>query len=220
MCNTLQFIEKVTGRTGLTGDGLQPFTQKISEFSIRLPELSNSEFCLVDTPGLDSPTDDLEPFRNISAWLLKLYVSYHQFSSIHPSIIHHHPRRKKNRSLAGLLYFHSMGEFRWTSTNIWMLEHFKRYCGEECDRQICFTTTMWDTVGVNERTATRENELRGYLASVLDREVFIQRFFNNRESAIEIFSQIINGEGTRRTPPDPAANLVRTPSINRRKIFL
>jgi len=84
MCNTLQFIEKVTGRTGLTGDGLQPFTQKISEFSIRLPELSNSEFCLVDTPGLDSPTDDLEPFRKISAWLLRLYVSL-KYSQIPPN---------------------------------------------------------------------------------------------------------------------------------------
>ena len=117
-----------------------------------------------------------------------------------------------------MLYFHNITDVRWTATHIWMLGHFQQFCGEEWDKQIRFATTMWDTIDVKE-TGPREKELQKHLASVLKREVFIQRFVNNRDSAIEILSQMIS-----RKPDTPvrfdAANLVRTPSSNTRKVFL
>ena len=119
-----------------------------------------------------------------------------------------------------MLYFHNIADVRWTSTHIWMLGHFKQFCGEEWDNQICFATTMWDTVDVKEKTGPREKELQKHLATVLKREVSIQRFVNNRNSAIEILSRMINREADSPVLGFNAANLVRTPSINRRKVFL
>jgi len=51
-------------------------------------------------------------------------------------------------------------------------------------------------------------------------EVSIHRFVNNRNSAIEILSRMINREADSPVLGFNAANLVRTPSINRRKVFL
>jgi len=119
-----------------------------------------------------------------------------------------------------VLYFHNIADVRWTSTHIWMLGHFKQFCGEESDNQICFATTMWDTVDVKEKTGPREKELQKHLATVLKREVSIQRFVNNRNSAIEILSRMVNREADSPILGFNAANLVRTPSMNRRKVFL
>ena len=100
-----------------------------------------------------------------------------------------------------------------------MLEHFKQFCGEEWDKQIRFATTMWDTVDVKE-TGPREKELQQHLASVLKREVVIQRFVNNRDSAIEILSRMINREPDTPVLRFDAANLVKIPSSYMRKVFL
>ena len=63
--------------------------------------------------------------------------------------------------------------------------------------KLVFVTTMWDDVAVNEETGTeRERELREYLLPVFNRDISIQRFVNNRQSAIEILKNMTEASGT------------------------
>ena len=64
----------VTGRTGLTSHYLEPFTKEIAELQVASPEFESSEIWLVDTPGLNSSTNEIEVFRMLSEWLIQQYV--------------------------------------------------------------------------------------------------------------------------------------------------
>lgn len=79
-------------------------------------------------------------------------------------------------------------------------------------------------MGSTVKREARVKDIQEGLASVLNREISVQRFVNDRESAIATLSHMINREpGAFHTPePEPnAAKLVRTLTIsNRRKIFL
>jgi len=63
--------------------------------------------------------------------------------------------------------------------------------------KLIFVTTMWDDVSVNEEMGTkREGELRKHLLSTFQRDMSIQRFVNNRRSAIEILKSMNEDSGT------------------------
>ena len=70
-----QFIEKVTGKTGLSGPGKEHDPREVSEFHVSLPEFSGLDICLVETPGFD-PLEllDKDISNLISEWLQQLYV--------------------------------------------------------------------------------------------------------------------------------------------------
>jgi len=72
----LQFVEKVTGKTGLSSANLRPCTLKTSEFKVSLPEVSGSEICLVDTRGFGTEMDGIETFKKITNWWIYMLVIY------------------------------------------------------------------------------------------------------------------------------------------------
>ena len=71
------------------------------------------------------------------------------------------------------------------------LRLFERLCGDDFNR-IVLTTTMWDDVD-EETGAEREKELGSvYWKSMIERGSSVKRFLNNRSSAFEILTPIIN----------------------------
>jgi len=67
-----QFVEKVTGKTGLRK--ASPAT-KVSELRVSLPEFPGTEICFIETPGFDDSEEIyIDIFKMISEWLKQLYV--------------------------------------------------------------------------------------------------------------------------------------------------
>ena len=68
-----QFIEKVTGRTGLSNPRKAHYTEDVSEFVISLPEFGGSEICFIETPGFDDSEEIyIDIFKIVSKWLKQL----------------------------------------------------------------------------------------------------------------------------------------------------
>jgi predicted GTPase len=65
-----QFIELASGINGIVGHSLESCTNEISVIKFPVPELLDSEICLVDTPGFDDTNkSDVDVFRMVSDWL-------------------------------------------------------------------------------------------------------------------------------------------------------
>jgi len=203
----------VTGER-LLGGGLRDNT-KIPEYCVSLPEFVGSEICLVDTPGFDGTEEDFTTFKMLSNWLIQMYVlTVSRELRLNQSLF----RAKGSRDLAGVFYFHRISD-RWSKFHSEYLDYFQQLCEDELGKVI-FTITNWEAVD-EETGRQQEKELRRvHLKYALDRGASIQRFTNDRQSAIEILSHII-GEDSGAPPPGfNATNLVRTPSSNRQKVFL
>ena len=100
-------------------------------------------------------------------------------------------RYKRKIQLTGLLYFHRISDNRMAGTPLKNLRLFERLCGDDLNR-IVLTTTMWDDVD-EETGAEREKELASvYWKSMIARGSSVKRFLNNRPSAFEILTPIIN----------------------------
>jgi len=196
-----QFIEKVTGRTGLSGPGKAHHEKDVLEFKVSLPEFGGSEICFIETPGFDDSEEVyIDVFKMVSEWLKQLYVlgyyslnlsSFHPFD---PSLL----RYNEGRDLTGLLYFHRITD-GLSGPYVKNLKDLRQLHEDESDKLI-YTTTMWDIVDMT-RGLRREDELKEvYLESVLNCGASIERFMNNRQSAIDILSLVMNrGLGTSRT---------------------
>jgi hypothetical protein len=100
-------------------------------------------------------------------------------------------RYKRKIHLTGLLYFHRISDNRMAGTPLKNLRLFEKLCGDDF-KSIVLTTTMWDDVE-EETGAQREKELASvYWKSMVERGSSVKRFLNNRSSAFEILTPIIN----------------------------
>jgi len=205
-----QFIESVTGK------GLNPRDNtKMPEFCLSLSEFVGSEICLVDTPGFGGTEEDFTIFKMLSNWLIQTYVlTVIRELRLNQSLF----RKKEGRDLAGVFYFHRISD-HWAKIHSDHLGYFQQLCEDELGKVI-FMITKWG--GVDEETGRqREKELRrAHLKYALERGASIQRFTGDRQSAMETLSWMINREPDAPILGINAANLVRTPSMNRRKVFL
>ena len=204
----LQFIEIVMGKKLNPRDN-----PKMPEFCVSLPRCS--EICLVDTPGFGGIEEDFTIFKMLSNWLIQTYVlTVIRELRLNQSLF----RKKEGRDLAGVFYFHRISD-PWAKSHSEYLDYFQQLCEDELGKVI-FMITKWG--GVDEETGRqREKELRRvHLKYALERGASIQRFTGDRQSAIETLSWMINREPDAPILGINAANLVRTPSMNRRKVFL
>jgi predicted GTPase len=61
-----------TGHTVGVGHELESCTSEVTAIRMTCPEISDSDICLVDTPGFDDTArSDVEIFELISEWLNK-----------------------------------------------------------------------------------------------------------------------------------------------------
>ena len=75
-----QFIEIAAGIKGIAGHGLKSYTDEISVIKFSIPEILDSDICLVDTPGFDDTNkSDVDIFKMISDWLNDTYVTICMF---------------------------------------------------------------------------------------------------------------------------------------------
>ena len=99
-------------------------------------------------------------------------------------------RAREGRNLAGVLYFHRISD-RWAKFHAEYLNYFQKLCEGDLDKVI-FITTKWHDVD-NETGRRREEELkRVHLRNLLEHGASIQRFMNDRQSAINILSLRMN----------------------------
>ena len=205
----------MTGKVVLSGGPRD--NAKIPEFCVSLPEFVGTEICLVDTPGFDGTEKDFTTFKMLSNWLIQMYVlAVIRQLRLNYSLF----RAKGSSNLAGVLYFHRISD-RWSKFHSEYLGYFQQLCEEELGK-VVFTITKWEAVD-EETGRRREKELKGvHLKYALERGAFIRRFTNDRQSAIEILSQVIAGDPGAYAPAPGfnTANPVRTPSSNTRKVFL
>ena len=182
-----QFIEIVKGKRLLSGGPRD--NAKMPEFCVSLPEFSESEICLVDTPGFDGTKEDLTTFKMLSNWLIQLYVLT-VIRELCPN--QSLSRKKESRILAGVLYFHRISD-SWSKFHSDYLGYFQQLCEDDLGKVI-FTITKWEAVG-EKIGRHREAELkRVHLRSLLEHGASIQHFMDDRRSAINILSLQMKGE--------------------------
>ena len=157
--------------------------KKILEFCVSLPEFVGSEICLVDTPGFDGTEEDFTTFKMLSNWLIQMYVlTVIRELCLKRSLF----RKREGRDLAGVFYFHRISD-RWSKFHSEYLGYFQQLFEDELGK-VVFTITKWDAVD-EETGRQREEELRRvHLKYALEGGASIQRFTNNRQSAIKILS--------------------------------
>ena len=181
----------MTGKTGLSSAHLRPCTLKTSEFKVSLPDVSGSEICLVDTRGFGTEMDGIETFKKITNWWIYMLVIY---SRKYSGGYFNEPwlfREEGGHELVGLLYFHDIAANLWTGSYGMNLKCFQQLCEEDLTKLI-FTTTMWDDVDEDEGTKWEEELKADHLRPILEGGASVQRFLNNRQSAIEILSLRVN----------------------------
>lgn len=170
------FIEVVTGIKGIVGHSLKSCTNEISVIKFSVPEILDSDICLVDTPGFDSTNkSEGDVLRMISDWLNNTY--------------------KRRIPLAGLLYFHRITddpitEHPISGTPSKDFRLFEKVCGKEFSK-IVLTTTMWDEVEP-EMGEKRESELQDtYWKSMIERGSTVKRFLFTPSSAFDVLRPIL-----------------------------
>ncbi len=128
---------------------------------------------VVDTPGFDEGSrSEAEILNEISKVLAAQY--------------------KLGVTLRGVVYVHRITDMRYGGAAIKAFEIFKRICGETALKNVMLITSMWSKM--DEDTGSRkEAELRKrFWPYMLERGSKMSRFYDSRESAIALVSQLLN----------------------------
>jgi len=197
---SLKFVEKAAGIEGLSRGSLRSSgTEEICIFKFPFPGVVNSSICLVDTPGIDDQERDFyDIFDMIDVWLNKTHVQLFSFS-LDPVIdipltdISY----RKESSLAGILYFHSISNIQMFTSPSKKLNYLKRLCQNKLNR-VVFTTTMWDDVGEGT-SLLQEDELKSNCKPLIDEGLSVKRFLNNPSSAFDILRPIVQAALSRQS---------------------
>lgn len=115
---------------------------------------------LVDTPGFDDTNeDDSEILRRIAVWLAESFVRY----LFGDHVAHGINRYDQNMTVAGVLYFHDIGQKRMLGSTRMNLRMFESLVGIGKKGRlpiIALVTSQWDLVRP-EVGSQREEELKG-----------------------------------------------------------
>ena len=100
-------------------------------------------------------------------------------------------RYEQNKTLAGILYFHRISDFKMTGISMKNLRMFRKLCGDNALRNVVIVTNMWGEVNP-EVGKRRETELRGnFFKPLLDMGARMIRHENTLPSAERIIRLIL-----------------------------
>ena len=100
-------------------------------------------------------------------------------------------RYEEGSRLAGVIYFHSISEERFTGTPERNFNMFRRLCGDSALKNVVLVTNMWGEVSGNTGE-TRERELSNkFFKPALDKGAQMARHHNTVESAHSIIRRIV-----------------------------
>jgi len=119
------FINLVSGSDLGVGQGLKSCTGKVQVAGSF--NLDGRRIVLIDTPGFDDTVrSDTDVLQMIAAFLETSY--------------------ERGRTLAGVLYFHRISDFRMTGVSKKNFSMFQKLCGDKALRNVVIVTNMWGEV--------------------------------------------------------------------------
>lgn len=141
---------------------------------------------LIDTPGFDdTDISDSDILRTLAARLAAMY--------------------SRKIPLHGILYLHRISDVRLAGSGMKNLRVFRKLCGPDALKKVILVTTMWEQVSESVG-AEREKELRTtqeFWGSMMKKGSRIERYWNNKESAVTLVSLLIQAS--------QSADVVQTP---------
>jgi chromosome segregation ATPase len=103
-------------------------------------------------------------------------------------------RYEQGITLAGVLYFHRISDFKMGGTSTKNFKMFRKLCGDNSLQNVVIVTSMWEKVGIQVGEA-REAELTRedfFFKPVLDKGAQMARHDNTVSSAKNIIRRIID----------------------------
>ncbi|KAF9645238.1 hypothetical protein BDM02DRAFT_3069192, partial [Thelephora ganbajun] len=161
------FINLVSGSTLGVGRGLRSCTATVQIAGAF--DLDGRRVVLVDTPGFDDTTrSDTDVLKMIAAFLATSY--------------------ERGNTLAGVLYFHRISDFRMGGISTRNFNMFRKLCGDRTLQNVVIVTNMWGEVdpqvgGAREAELMREDI---FFKPVLDKGAQMARHENTSISAENI----------------------------------
>ncbi|PPR00696.1 hypothetical protein CVT24_000984 [Panaeolus cyanescens] len=189
--STVRFIDVVTGSTLDidVGNGLQPTTKKIEIFRLSFPDVSDSDFIFIDTPGFDDiHLSDSQAIQMLSELLRPSAKS---------------KRRKETLYLSGVLSFYDISNKQSSWTILKHLQKFKELFGHTKDyfNNISVVTTMWDLedddASIRSEEVEKNLKARHAHTQSSDGQSNVVRFLGTRESALEALRPFIQTSNKR-----------------------
>ncbi|KAG9311349.1 P-loop containing nucleoside triphosphate hydrolase protein [Chiua virens] len=129
---------------------------------------------LIDTPGFDNlegEITDTDILEKIAAFLT--------------------PTPGEFQKLDGIIYMHRIGDASKVGRVSKNLKLFKKLCGDEILRHVCFVTTHWDEADNQACTSNEDNLKKAAFRIFLTAGVQMYRHTNTLESAQTIMSELI-----------------------------
>ena len=110
--------------------------------------LDGRRVVLIDTPGFDDTTQsDTDVLKMIAAFLETSYVHLRLDSDpFSPHETCPVSRYKRGGTLARVLYFHRISDFRMTDVSGKNPSMFRKVCGDGALRNVIIVTNMWGEV--------------------------------------------------------------------------
>jgi len=167
------FINLASGSSLGIGKGLRSCTNTVQLAGAF--NLDNRRVLLIDTPGFDDTTrSDTDVLKMIAAFLATSY--------------------ERGSTLAGVLYFHRISDFRMGGISTRNFNMFRKLCGDNTLKNVVIVTNMWGEVDPSVGEA-REAELMRediFFKPVLDKDAQMARHANTVPSAEAIIRLVLN----------------------------
>jgi len=167
------FINLVSGSDLGVGKGLRSCTNAVQlggDF-----DLDGRYVVLIDTPGFDdTTTSDTDILKMIAAFLATSY--------------------EQGLTLAGVLYFHRISDFKMGGISTRNFRMFRRLCGEDAFKNVIIVTNMWGEVQPEVGDA-REAELKkddDFFRPALKKGARMARHENTPSSAHKIIRLVLD----------------------------
>jgi len=167
------FINLISGSNLCVGNGLRSCTKAVQLGGAF--DLDGHRVVLIDTPGFDDTvTSDTDILTMIADFLANSY--------------------DQGQTLAGVLYFHRISDFKMGGTSTRNFKVFRRICGDSTLRNVVVVTNMWGEVQPEVGDA-REDELKkdnAFFKPVLENGGKMARHENTISSAENIIRRVLD----------------------------
>jgi len=166
------FINLISGSNLGVGEGLRSCTNKVQ--ATEPFYLDGRRVVLIDTPGFDDTSlSDTDVLNMMASFLANSY--------------------EQNKTLAGVLYFHRISDFKMTGISRRNFGMFRKLCGDDALQNVVIVTNMWGEVNA-EVGNKREAELMSqddFFKPVIEKGARMARHQNKANSAKRIIRFIL-----------------------------
>jgi len=167
------FINLISGSNLGVGEGLRSCTNAVQIGGIF--DLDGRRVALIDTPGFDDTTvSDTDILKMIGSFLATTYEQGH--------------------TLAGVLYFHRISDFRVGGISTRNFKMFRKLCGDTTLRNVVVVTNMWGEVDPRVGNAREAELIRDdlFFKPVLEKGAKMARHENTIPSAEKIIRLVLD----------------------------